>query len=246
MIDHSITNFLKQNIAGETILFLAGKAAFWERAATLLVADLHWGKTAVFRAAGIPIPEDVLAEDLRRLGLLIRATSAQRVIVLGDLIHAQKGLTSACINMISEWRQALPVRMGVVLGNHDRGLRRIPADWSIEQLGDMACEGPFCFRHEPIPVSNHHVWAGHVHPMLKLSGGPDKLRLPCFWLRQSMTLLPSFSLFTRGANIQLSKGECALLVHDHGISAVGSNHGSNVQESLSTDNTPATLRNDEV
>jgi hypothetical protein len=57
--------------------------------------------------------------------------------------------------------------------------------------------------------------------MLRLHGGSDTLRLPCFWFRAGMTLLPSFSLFTRGVNIRLARRESALLVHDNGIMPVG-------------------------
>lgn len=226
--------------------FFAGKGVYWERKQTLLVADLHWGKTTVFRSAGIPIPEDLLIEDLRRLALLIQATSAQRVLVLGDLIHARSGLTPDCIAIIAKWRQDLPIRMDVVLGNHDRNLRQIPAIWSIRQLGAMSLEGPFCFRHEPIALSTHHVWAGHVHPMFKLAAGNDRLRLPCFWLRKNMTLLPSFSLFTRGANISLSRGESALLVHDQGISATSNPHHTKLQKSPTDDLPQNTAHDKEV
>ena len=204
-------------IAGETIAFYSGKAAFWQREATLIVADLHWGKAGVLRAAGIPISEDVLIEDLRRLEVLIRTTEARRVIVLGDLIHAASGLTPACVDLVAAWRRPLAVELSAVIGNHDRHIRKIPSVWNLEILGEVAYEGPFCFRHEPIVSATHHVWAGHVHPMYVIHGGGDKLRLPCFWLRDTMTILPSFSLLTRGSNIRLSRSESALVVHEDGI-----------------------------
>jgi uncharacterized protein len=43
-------------IAGEDVLLLPERALFWPRACALVVADVHWGKAASFRAAGIPIP----------------------------------------------------------------------------------------------------------------------------------------------------------------------------------------------
>jgi hypothetical protein len=213
--------YIAQTISGEEIRFFADKAAFWIRRSTLLVADLHWGKTATFQAAGIPIPETVLIEDLRRLTSLIRACGAERIVVLGDLIHSISALTPQCREIISAWRRSQPVSMAVVLGNHDRAMRFVPESWDIENLGESAIDGPFCFRHEPHESPTHHVWAGHVHPMLMLGAGPDRLRLPCFWLRERMTLLPAFSVFTRGANIKLNSGECAMMVHDQGIFPVG-------------------------
>jgi DNA ligase-associated metallophosphoesterase len=222
---HSITKHgleaITRSIADEQIKFFADKAAFWILRSTLLVADLHWGKTATFQAAGIPIPEAVLADDLKRLTTLIGASGAKKVLVLGDLIHSKGALTPQCCEMISAWRRSQPVSMAVVLGNHDRAMRSVPDSWDIENLGESAIDGPFCFRHEPHESLTHHVWAGHMHPMLRMEAGPDRLRLPCFWLRERMTLLPAFSVFTRGSNIKLQRRECAMMVHERRIFAVG-------------------------
>jgi metallophosphoesterase superfamily enzyme len=49
------------------ILLLPGRAAFLPASATLLVADLHLGKAATFRQAGIPVPEGSAQADLARL-----------------------------------------------------------------------------------------------------------------------------------------------------------------------------------
>ncbi|HET7427286.1 MAG TPA: DEAD/DEAH box helicase, partial [Gemmatimonadales bacterium] len=53
-------------LAGEDLVLLPERALFWPRTATLVVADLHWGKAATFRAAGIPIPTGTTGEDLAR------------------------------------------------------------------------------------------------------------------------------------------------------------------------------------
>ena len=54
-------------IAGEDVQLLPERALYWPRACTLVVADVHWGKAATFRAAGIPIPSGTTTEDLARL-----------------------------------------------------------------------------------------------------------------------------------------------------------------------------------
>ena len=55
---------------GEVFRLLPGGAALWERTATLLVADLHVGKDATFRAAGLPLPAETgdgnASEQLRK------------------------------------------------------------------------------------------------------------------------------------------------------------------------------------
>ena len=50
MSDHEIS------LAGEAVRLLPERAIYWERERALVVADLHWGKAATFRAAGVPLP----------------------------------------------------------------------------------------------------------------------------------------------------------------------------------------------
>ena len=58
-------------VAGETLTLFPERAAFWQRENTLLVADVHFGKAAAFRAGGIPVPGGTTAEALGRLDDLI-------------------------------------------------------------------------------------------------------------------------------------------------------------------------------
>ena len=77
--------------AGRTaadVVLLPGRAAFLPSSATLLVADLHLGKAATFRKAGIPVPEGSAQADLARLARLVRETSARRLVIVGDLLIA--------------------------------------------------------------------------------------------------------------------------------------------------------------
>ena len=216
-----MNSFSVHNVAGEAFHFYADKAVYWPRRSTLLVADLHLGKTEVFQRAGIAVSSDLMLEDLARLTSLVKHSSAERLIVLGDLLHAPTKLPAATIEAVHDWRGTLGIEIGVVLGNHDRRFTNIPKSWAMSDLGEVYYQDGFAFRHEPLASPHHHVWAGHVHPMLKMSGGPDRLRLPCFWFREGMTLLPSFSLFTRGVNIELSKCEYAMIAHKEGLFQVG-------------------------
>ena len=55
---------LEIDCAGERLVLLPEKAVFWPSEKTLIVADLHLGKTAAFRAAGIGVPELTTTADL--------------------------------------------------------------------------------------------------------------------------------------------------------------------------------------
>ena len=55
-------------VAGETLLLLPERAAFWPREKTLLIADPHWGKAGGFLmgAGGIPVPLAPLSKTVDR------------------------------------------------------------------------------------------------------------------------------------------------------------------------------------
>src|SRR3954452_24919812 len=86
---------LSVSLAGESVELHADRALFHPRTTTLYVADVHLGKTAAFRAAGVPLPAGTTASNLERLGRLVARTGAERLIVLGDFLHAAAGRTPA-------------------------------------------------------------------------------------------------------------------------------------------------------
>ena len=83
--------------ADADVRLLPGRAALVAATRTLLVADLHLGKAATFRRAGIPVPEGSAGRDLDRLTRLVADTRATRVIVVGDLLHSAAGCTPGVI-----------------------------------------------------------------------------------------------------------------------------------------------------
>jgi DNA ligase-associated metallophosphoesterase len=188
---------------GEPVELLPERAVWWPAAATLLVADLHWGKSETFRVAGAPVPGGVLDSDLARLDAAIGATGARRVIVLGDLLHAGVGITPGLVEQVAAWRAGpgRSIELVVVPGNHDRRIDLVTEAWRLDVRRPTFREGPFAFQHEPGEEDGCFTWAGHVHPMGVLSGRTDSVRLPCFWMSPRMGVLPAFSAFTRGLTI---------------------------------------------
>ena len=92
--------------AGEQLELLSARAVLWPRERTLFVADIHLGKTASFRAAGVAAPEQTTPVDLGRLGTLIDATRVERLVILGDLLHAAAGRTPAVLDLVAKWRRS--------------------------------------------------------------------------------------------------------------------------------------------
>lgn len=75
----------------EAVELLPEHAVWWPAARTLLVADLHLGKAASFRAQGLPVPAGTTRENLHRLEALLARHPAERLVFLGDFLHAAQG-----------------------------------------------------------------------------------------------------------------------------------------------------------
>lgn len=203
---------LALSIAGEPMQLFADRALYWPARKRLLIADLHLGKGDVFRAAGIALPSGGTAHDLARLSRLIEASGAREVWVLGDLLH---GAThhARWRDTWNQWRaEHTAIRFVALRGNHDRF--RDAAALDIEALGDAESDAPYLLCHEPHAHPSLHVIAGHLHPVVKLPGLPR--RMPAFWLREGMTVLPAFSAFTGGyAPPFADGGRYAVCAEDH-------------------------------
>ncbi len=182
------------------------RALHWPEGGVLAVADLHWGKPESFHQHGIPLPPGVLEDDLARLSAALRATGARRLLLVGDLVHSLRSLTREVVTSVAAWRSGHDVEMVLVRGNHDRRLE-LPPTWSMELVESHLDLGPFRFSHHPEPAEGHYVWAGHIHPTVRLDTGADRLRLPCFHLSAGVGVLPAFSAFTGGQDIRPRAGE---------------------------------------
>ena len=190
-------------LAGEPVELHAERALFWPRGKTLFVADVHLGKSAAFRAGGVPVPRGATAADLARLARLISATGAERLTVLGDFLHAAAGRTVALDEAFLGWRAAhRALALTLVRGNHDEHAGDPPAAWGVEVVTEPHDAAPFLLCHQPPddgegPDLLGYALAGHVHPGVRISGiGGQSERLPCFVLGHSRAILPAFGRFT--------------------------------------------------
>ena len=202
------------DVAGERLVLLPERAAFWERTATLLVADTHFGKAATFRAAGIPVPRGTTTASLDRLDAALARTNARRVVFLGDFLHAREGRNDETFRLIAEWRSRHEgIAMRLVRGNHDKRAGDPPTAVGIECVDGPVIESPFALAHHPTRVAESYVLAGHVHPCAVLVGrGRQRERLPCFWLGRETGVLPAFGEFTGCAEVEPEDGDAVWVV----------------------------------
>ena len=211
-------------VARERVTLLPERALHWRRGSTLVVADLHWGKSATFRAAGIPLPPGGTADDLARLDRALDRTGARRLAVLGDMFHARAGrIDTRTLAMLREWRAARPdVEILLVRGNHDRHAGDPPADLGVNCIDAPGIVPPWVLRHEPAAHRAGHVLAGHVHPAVTVSGrGRLRERLPAFVVGRGVTLLPAFGGFTGGAECEPAPGQRRFVIAGDDVLPIG-------------------------
>ncbi len=201
-------------VAGEEFVLTPEAAVWWPARRSLLIADLHVGKSATFRAAGIPVPRGTTDSDLDRLNALIGRFGARRLIVLGDLFHSERGRDHDTMQRLAEWRQGHPeLRVEVVLGNHDRRTSLCSGELGFS-VTDQFVEEPFVMRHEPEPSSEGYVLCGHLHPSVSLREGRMTLRLPAFVFGRAVGVLPAFSEFTGTSLVRPEEGDHVFVIGD--------------------------------
>ncbi len=193
------------SILNQTIALLPGKAVVLPDG-TLIVADLHLGKATAFQAKGLAIPEGDDDSDLRRLRTICEQVGATRIFINGDLFHSPAGLTPAIEHLLDAWLSTLSIPVQLIVGNHDRKLRRLPPVLNPVPSAEAA---GFHIVHDPADaLPDQPAICAHWHPVARIADGKrTSLRLPCFLLRGSVLVAPSFGTFTGGAIIGPEKGD---------------------------------------
>ena len=209
-------------VAGERVTLLPERALFLPAYDTVLVADLHWGKAAAFRAAHVPIPTGTTASDLARLSHILRTTGAKQLVVLGDMLHAKAGRQQGTLNAIADWRaQYTHVQIRLVRGNHDAHAGDPPSSLEIECLDAPLMLGPFACTHHPEANAGGYALSGHLHPHVALGRrGDSRLKLPCFVFGEHVAVLPAFTEFSGTGAYRVATGDQVFAIVESEIVAV--------------------------
>jgi uncharacterized protein len=206
-------------VAGERLVLLAERAAFWPSRKALFVADFHLGKAASFRRAGIPLPSGTTTENVERLDRAVAKARAREVVFLGDFLHSAEGRAPRTLERFAQWREARGgVALTIVRGNHDKKAGDPPPEWRVRCIEAGETLGPFILNHEPGPGRGGYALSGHIHPAVRLSGcGEKSLRLPCFWFGRSYGVLPAFGAFTGSAEVRPKRGDQVFVIAEQEV-----------------------------
>ena len=133
-------------LRGQQLWLSPHRCLYWEEERSLILSDLHFGKTGHFRKAGIAVPQSVYREDLLRLLSLIQYFQPRQLLIVGDLFHSRENKE---LDLFLRWRDDFPhLGIRLVLGNHDI----LRADWYVK-AGIKVKEGvlrigAFAFVHD--------------------------------------------------------------------------------------------------
>lgn len=203
--------------AGQQLWISPQRCIFWEDQRVLILSDLHVGKAAHFRKAGIAVPQQIFQDDLHRLFHQVHHFNPTKIIIAGDLFHSH---SNAEHDWFGRWREALTgTAVLLVKGNHEILSDEAYARLGIEVVGHHYALGCFSFAHtlpDLIGAERHH-FTGHLHPGVRLVGkGKQAMVLPCFHFTSTHCTLPAFSRFTGKHIVEPSSDDHVFAVVDEG------------------------------
>ena len=183
------------------------RALFLRKQKSLVLSDLHIGKSAHFQKSGIPIPSSVLQHDLYRLEELIHHFKAENLIIVGDLFHAEYNRD---LDEFKKWLNSFTkLNIQLIKGNHDRLKSSVYSNFNIEVFSDELISNQLKFVHDFSKIDeNLFTISGHTHPGVFIKGkARQRIKLPCFQVTNNQLILPAFSLFT-GLNTKNAPLHC--------------------------------------
>jgi uncharacterized protein len=220
----------------QTLWLSAERTIFWEEESTLIISDLHFGKSGHFRKSGIAIPQSVFKNDMQRLFGQIQHYRPARIIIVGDMFHSKENLE---LDFFLKWRNDHAfVDIHLVKGNHDILKESWYAEASIQLSPQKLCVQNFHFVHdlahiakheavtansdatpvEEVPKASPYYFTGHLHPGIRLRGlGRQALQFPCFYFGESHAILPAFGTFTGLAIIRPEEHETVFAIVDNQV-----------------------------
>jgi uncharacterized protein len=187
---------VKIEISGAELILDHDRALFLPNEKLLAISDLHLGKAAHFRKAGLAIPNAVSQSDLSRLKALIYRYQPETLLINGDMFHSDY---NSEIDEFAEWKTEFSeVRFILVKGNHDRQKQEVYSQLAIQVHEPSFNASNFCFIHDAAQcdAANYSI-TGHIHPGISIyNKAKQRLKFPCFYFGETYGILPAFSNFT--------------------------------------------------
>lgn len=198
------------------IVLDARRAVWLEHEKTLAVADLHLGYAWAHRAAGQMMPLSIKEDTIERLELLVRDYCPRELVILGDVVHRAIRIP-ALVRTLQDFYEALAplTTLRLVAGNHDKHLGELlkraalelplHAEWSAGRVRCVHGDGGLPAAEAMLQgaqKSGECILIGHEHPALSLPDGPTRIKVPVFLWSSGLLVLPAYSPWAAGSDIQ--------------------------------------------
>ena len=187
---------MKIEIRGEELILDKERAIYLPNEKLLAISDLHLGKAAHFRKAGLAIPNTVSQSDIIRLENLLQKYLPTTLLINGDMFHSDYNTE---IDEFANWKANFrEIDFILVKGNHDRQKEDVYRNLTIEVYEPSYQTDQFCFIHDIAHCnSNLYTISGHIHPGISIyNKAKQRLKFPCFYFAENFAILPAFSTFT--------------------------------------------------
>ncbi|MBU6414142.1 MAG: metallophosphoesterase, partial [Planctomycetes bacterium] len=139
----------------------------------------------------------------------------ERIVILGDLIHAPRGVTEDVKECWEGWvtfQREAGRRIVCVRGNHDRKLEVLCGGTDVEVLEEFEEDG-VVFTHDPREAREGRVvMGGHLHPAFVVGPGRSAMKLPAFVVGSERVVMPAFTKFVGGVAVEVREGEKVFVV----------------------------------
>jgi uncharacterized protein len=198
MKPHGLSKAHVIELAGLTFIPDLSGALFAPDRKALFIADLHLEQGAALARRGIAVPPYDTMATLAALELVIAATMATQLYLLGDSFHDAQGHVQLEPAVADRLRRITGrVETVWISGNHDpmpkSGLGGVCAAEVLLTAGQSA----IALRHEPRRrLGSSYEIAGHLHPGAGVVQRGHMVRAKCFVSDARRVILPAFGAYT--------------------------------------------------
>ena len=213
--------FLLKRIFNYDILFDKSGLIFIKEIKTMVLADLHFGKSTAMNKSGNFIPPYDFRENIGKLKDRINFYKPLKIITLGDSFHDNYSLIDMEIEELEEIKEITnQVDFFWISGNHDQniiGKEKVGGNF----LNYLELHN-FLFKHikSNIISYDYFEFSGHFHPKVSLKINNSRFFYKCFIITDNFCILPSFGHYTGGLDVK-SKVMKKLLKNPFDIVIIG-------------------------
>ena len=195
-------NFKIKKILNHEFIFDGSGGVFIRNTKTLIISDLHFGKSLSMSRNGNFVPPYDIKETLVKLKKLVLKYNPSKIISLGDNFHDNFSILNLSNNDLKEIRSLTrKINFIWISGNHDN--KMLFKEKVGGQFYNNLTEKPFNYSHmKKIENFSLYQFSGHFHPKISLVINNSKFNYKCFVLGKNFCILPAFGHYTGGLDVK--------------------------------------------